>query len=295
MFQLEVDAGNAIPNIQDAEKQQRILKQDLGHLEGEKAELVYMRNLLESGLRFVKRFACVAIAAFGFMAMFLGYMSMIQGDPIFVPTTALVLLSIVVCTLLYLFDRRLRFELRLNNKRQQRAVELLNKKNVVYAYYTNFLRYEYGKYKVRNAQALKTTLSDYKTYKQTTARIDALRRIMYETEAELEKLLQAKKIDAGRFTIEHFARTVNVVDKIDYARELTAQKEKYEEGLLKLDEKHSVVWALLVDLQEKHGENNVVEQMIQSYFEEVSNVFLNVNNTPNVKEAKDAGLTEMAV
>ena len=80
----------------------------------------------------------------------------------------------------YLFRRHAYHELVLNNKKQKRAIELLNKKNVIYAYYTNFLKFEYDKYKVRNSTMLSSNLKDYDNYKHLVNRYDQISKILYQ-------------------------------------------------------------------------------------------------------------------
>ncbi len=270
---LEEDAKKAVNGMQDAEKTQRILRQDIGYLEGEKGQLEHEKALLETGLIFVKRFALGCVLLFGLVSVYLAYIFMIEQSPIFVPTTILVLMTIVVCTLLYMFDKRMRYELKLNIKKQQKCVELLNKKNVVCAYYTNFLRFEYKKYKVRNTQMLQSDLKEFKSYKHVASRLDAIRKIMYETEKQIEKFLREKKITFSKYTIEQFAKTVNVSDKIEYSQELARDKAVLDANLLELDEKHAGIWELLEELSDKDTtEDKVISQMIDLYFNEVSNM-----------------------
>ncbi len=271
MSKLEKEAAGAIAPMADAERSQQVLKQDIGLLEGEKAALEYEHGFLQNALKFIQYFTVAAVGLFGFGAVFLAYLFMFKNVSIFLPTTILVLLTIGVITLLFFFKKRMRYELKVNVKKQQRAVELLNKKNVVYAYYTNFLRFEYGKYKVRNAMSLQESLKDFKHYKHITARIDAIRKIMYETEAAIERFLRENNFSYSKFSIEEFARTIDVADKIEYNKELLQDKELIEKNLKELDDMHAEVWDLLESVaQQDYSEDKIIGQMVQAYFDEVS-------------------------
>ena len=64
MFRLEDDAVIAAPQIKDAEKHQRALKQDIGYLQGEKEELINERADMNRTLTFIKRFTIGITAVF---------------------------------------------------------------------------------------------------------------------------------------------------------------------------------------------------------------------------------------
>jgi len=275
---LEKDAGDAVDIIRDAEKNQRILRTDIGHLEGEKTDLEYERETLETSLGFISRFTGVMVVLFGLMSLFLAYLFMFNDISIFFPSTVLILLVILIVALMYMFRKRMRYELQMNIKKQQRAVALLNKKNVIFAYYTNFLRYEYRKYKVRNSQMLSSHLKEYKNYKHITTRIDNVRKIMYETEHQIGRFLREKNIAYNAFAIEQFAQTVNIEDKVQYSRELVEEKDVLEKSLQSLDDKHQEIWERMESVNALDtSPERLVDKMIQLYFDEVSRLFVAID------------------
>lgn len=279
MESLETDADFAMPNILDAEKRSRMLRHDLSHLKGEKTELEYEQETLQNALAFINKFTYAVVGIFCFITIYLGYTYMFQGTTIFFAITILVLLAMVVIILLHFFRRRMRYELLMNLKKQQKAVDLLNKKGAVFAHYTNFLNYEYKKYKVRSASMLKTNLSEYNNYKHVANRIDSIRKIMYETQEQIEQFLRDKKINHIKSDIEQFVQTVNVDDKKQYYQELSREKAALEKNLSNLDARHEAIWDSLVTLNERDTtEEKIVEHVIQVYIDEVNKLVLPKNH-----------------
>ena len=277
MFKLEEEATLAVPQIKNAEERQRLLKQDLGYLYGEKAELVYERENMEKGLLFIHYFTLGIVGLMISMTLLLGYLYIFNETNIFAATVAITSLVIVVAALLYIFRRRIRYELRLNFKKQMRAVTLLNQKNVVYAYYTNYLRFVYNKYKVRNSQMLENNLKDFGNYKFLVDRIDNLRRTMYETEAEIERFMREKRLSGVRASIEGFARTVNLDDKKRYYEELVKSKEAVERQLTDLDLRHEEIWDTLMVLNDNDkSSNKVIDKIIQTYLDEAGSLLIHI-------------------
>ncbi|MDR1531258.1 MAG: hypothetical protein LBS62_03595 [Clostridiales bacterium] len=298
MIDFGEDAERAVTHIQHAEKSQRLLRHDLGELEGEKLDLEYEKDKLNSGLDFINKFAVVAVTLFGAVSIYLAYKFMLSNGSIFIDLTVLVLLIIAAVATLHTFRRRMVRESRINTLKQRRAVELLNKKRVVYAYYTNFLDYEYKKYKVRNSQMLKANLKELANYKHVTMRIDAIRKIIYETESTLEKFLREKKINNTKFTIEQFANTVNIDDKIDYCKELAQHRLSLEKNLAELDGRHKEIWGRLEVLNKKNEPGEaVMNRVIQAYLDELNELMEDAEKAAEIQleiEAEEGKINERA-
>lgn len=279
MFKLEEDAVLAMPQILDAEKNQRALRQDLGYLQGEKEELILERDDMGRTLVFLHRFTVFMVALFLIVSIILSFLYIFAGQDIFLPTTILILLVMVLVSLLYIFRRRIRYEVRLNLRKQHRAVDLLNKKNVVYAYYTNYLRYSYKKYKVKSARTLEGNLKDFGNYKFLVNRIDTVRNLMYETEEMIEVFLREKKLTGIKATIESFARTVNLEDKRRFYNELLAEKQSVEKELTELDARHEEIWETLMVLNERdHSHDHIIETILSTYLNEAGQLFDRIEN-----------------
>lgn len=270
MLNLEDDANFALKHIQDAEKAQRLLRHDLGHLQGEKEDLIYEREQLETGLDFINKFSMAVTVVFALVTLFLGYISMFNNTSVFFPVFVLVILLIIVVGLVYSFRKRMIYELNINIKKQKKAIEFINKKNAVLAHYTNFLRYEYKKYQVRNSQMLESNLKEFGHYKYVTARVDSIRKIMYETENKLESFIREKNIGISRFDMERFAKTANVEDKLETHKSFMKDKLALEEQLLELDARNEKICDLLEELKvADQSEEKIIDEIIQVYFEEV--------------------------
>jgi hypothetical protein len=274
MFKLEEDASMAIPQIKDAEKHQRALRQDIGYLRGEREELTTERDDMGQTLVFIHRFTIGMVILFGAVSLVLVYLYIFAGREIFLPTSILILLVMAIVSLLYIFRNRLRREMRFNLRKQHRAVSLLNKKSVVFAYYTNYLRYSYQKYKVKNARTLEKNLTDFDSYKYLVNRIDTVRALMYETEETIERFLREKKLTGIKATIEGFARTVNIEDKRRYFNEMEREKQRAERDLADLDTRHEEIWNTLKTLNDDdQSKERVIETVIATYLTEASKLF----------------------
>lgn len=279
LARLEEDAYTYMDNIQDAERRQRILKHDISYLEGEKSDLVYEKEMLEKGLQFIYRFSIAMLGIFAIATMILAFMFLFNNVPIFYPTTIFIIAIIIFISIIYFFRRRVEFELQINIKKQQRAVNFLNKKNTVYAHYTNYLRFAYKKYKVKNSAMLQKNLKDYTNYKHLTMRYDSLRSILFQTENEIEAFLREKSLTTIKTSTEKFAKTIDIDNKKDYYNELRDSRNQIEDSLSQLDNRHEEIWDLLVIFAETDPSNEkIIDKVIRAYIDEVGKVFAMLDN-----------------
>lgn len=273
MEPLAEDAWAAMPQIKDAEKHQRALRMDIGYLTGEKEELIFERADMDKNIVFIRQITLITVAVFGVIALSLVALqfSSVNFDILW-PTFFLVVLAMAFVLVINIFRYRVRREIKMNSKKQQRAIELLNKKSVVYAYYTNFLRYCYKKYKANNSRTLENNLNDLESYRHLANRIDTVRNLMYETETGIELFLREKKLGNVRSTVEGFARTINLEDKRRRFTELNAEKTVNEKNLLEMDKRHEEIWDTLQKLQSTDTKGTI-SGVIEAYMDEAQKLF----------------------
>ncbi|MDR2898763.1 MAG: hypothetical protein LBU94_00430 [Clostridiales bacterium] len=267
----ENEARLIISQMEESERSRKIFRHDLNLLQGEKSQLEYDYEQMQNASEFVRKLSFFLTVFFGISAV--GLMVMVFSDgssAVFAPAAALCVLLIVIVGFIYVFRQKVGYELKLNLIKQQKAVELLNKKSVVYAYHVNFLKFVYKKYNVRSSDRLKKNLKDFSDYKNVTYRYDSIRSAMYQTEYEIESFLREKNISNAMITIEKFAKTVNLDDKRKVYNDYATEKRRLEKRLDDLDRINDGIWAELNVLIELDAtEEKLVNQIIDQFTSEV--------------------------
>ncbi|MCL2456891.1 MAG: hypothetical protein FWD19_05015, partial [Defluviitaleaceae bacterium] len=272
MEPLAEDAWKAMDSIKDAEKHQRALRMDIGYLTGEKEELLNEREEMLKSEKFTRKVTIFALGIFAVFASTLLLLAFTREINITWYTFFLVLLTMLFVFGINVFKFKLKREIILNLKKQQRAIELLNKKSVVYAYYTNFLRYCYKKYKATNSRTLENNLNDLESYRHLANRIDTVRSLMYETETGIEKFLREKKLGGVKSTVEGFAKTINLEDKRRRYTELNGEKTISEKTLIELDKRHEEIWESLMKINSVDA-SETINGILDSYMNEAQKLF----------------------
>jgi ABC-type multidrug transport system fused ATPase/permease subunit len=278
MYPIEKEAAAAVPVMKEAEKSRRALRHDIGCLSGEREELAFERGDMVRSMAFIRKFTVWTLVSMAFVSIVLLYMHLFARTAVVAPIMLLAGLVMAVVSILYMFRRKVRREMRLNMRKQHKAVMMLNQKNVVFAYYTNYLRYCYKKYRVKNARTLEDNLKDMESYRYLANRIDVVRHLLMETEETIERFVRDKRLSGMRSTMESFAKTVNIDDKRSLHNEIQKKKDVAERTLNELDKRHEEIWGILMQLNEEdYTEEQMVGKIVNTYLKNAEKLFVTIN------------------
>lgn len=263
---LEEDAYDAISQIEEAEAEKRILKRDIQIIKNERERTSLDREKLNFAYNIIYKFSFIFSFILGISIVVLTLLYMNSKENVFFPLAILCFTLILTITLIYVFRRKIIFELKLNEKKQAKLLALLNKKTVVYSYYINFLNYEYRKYNVKNSRILKENLENFENYKHITGRYDKLGKIAYEIQQQLEQFISENKILIENISLETFAKSINVDNKISYYKEVENKKKKLEKRISEIDKEQGELFEKLVELNVNDtSKEKVIEKIIKAY------------------------------
>ena len=284
---LEEDATDALYQIQDAENSKRILSRDIELIKDEKDRTVTDKERLQFAYKLLHKFSFAVSIVLGIAIVILTLISVSLNESVFLSLAILCITLVFTIVLIYAFRKKIIFELKLNEKKQSKLISLLNKKTVVYSYYINFLNYSYSKYNVKNSRALKSNLEDFNNYKHIISRYDNLGKLVYEVQGKLEQFLKEKNIKVYNNSLEAFAKSINIDNKITYFREMNLKKEKIEKRLAEIEEEHQQLMEQIVQLNiEDTSKEKVIEKIIQAYFNETEKI-LSEEDEENIKNMEE--------
>jgi len=268
MEHLGEDAQQDLPEMIFAEERQRIFKQDIGHLEGEKVALEHERDKLNNAVDFVYKLSIVMMVFFGGLMLIMVALHVFRDVQVAWMLFFIMAIAIILGSMIYVLRRRLKHEIDLNFKKQARAIELLNKKNAVYAHFTNYLSHEYGRFDVEDSEMLSSNLTDYEKYKSLVKRLGSLCDITVQIETAIDRFLKDKGIDIKISSIEKFVETLNLNEQKQFYDEMLRDKGLIEKSLIDLDLRCSRIWDTLIKLRDAGDDDaEIMGKLIDSYTE----------------------------
>ena len=282
---LEEDAHDALYQIEDAENSKRLLSRDIELIKDEKERTILDREKLQFAYKLLHKFSFAVAILLGLSIIFLTLISVSLNESVFLSLSILCITLVFTIVLIYIFRKKIIFELKLNEKKHAKLVNLLNKKTVVYSYYINFLNYTYNKYNVQNSRVLKANLEDFANFKHIVSRYDNLGKLVYEVQDKLQEFLKEKNINITNISLESFAKSINIDNKIAYYKEIELKKQKVEERIQEIEDEHQQLLEQIVNLNlQDTSKEKVIEKIIQAYFNEAEKLLLEDDEEQNIKE-----------
>ncbi|MDE5779339.1 MAG: hypothetical protein K2I10_12680 [Lachnospiraceae bacterium] len=186
---MEKDLSQIMGRLKELEDMDLKIKRDMKHLEAEKNSLEYMQNSIEgrqARLRtFVIGFGVVAVLA----VVTLAIASMLSGYNLIFPILLILLVVVAFAALVIVSYKRLSYEYKLSETKENRAINLMNKVKIKYINNTSTLEYLYGKYNIKSLRELEYLYDQYLIMVDEVRKYQRRAGDLRESEAALSKLL----------------------------------------------------------------------------------------------------------
>ena len=266
---LKEDAEDAMSQIENAEKRKRLLTRDIQIIKDEKERTLTDRERMQIAYKILYKFSFIISIVLGFAIIFLTLLSIATNQSVFLPLSIICITLVFSIVLIYAIRKKLIFEIKLNEKKYSKLIALLNKKTVVVSHYINFLNFVYKKYNVKSARNLKNNLEDFNNYKHIITRYDNLGKLVFEVQKQLEDFLFEKKISIKNTSLEAFAKSINIDNKILYFKEISLKRENVLKRIEEIEREQKVLMDELNNINEEDTtKEQIVDKIIKAYVNE---------------------------
>ena len=157
----EDEIVTAIKNLNDMEMRDSMLKSDMGHLEGEKEDLSYMRNEYKKAISTVRAIIITTLVLFLVVIGILLSVAVVSKRSVTIYALGVGVVAMLSFAIAYAKYVDIKRDLKDADAKIKRAVSLLNKVKVKYINNTNTVDYIYNKYMVNSAAELEYLWEQY--------------------------------------------------------------------------------------------------------------------------------------
>lgn len=245
------EISNAIIQMEEHENILSIIKNDLYHLEGEKAEIAFRNNRALVALTFTKIALLGTILTSSIAALILTTMFFVYGFDIFLPSLIVVVLVGFVSLWIFVFRRYLIHELNKNQRLQKREVELANKTKIKYVNIQQFLDYEYKKFRVNSSEMLQIRWENYQNNSRNEARFKRISSSLATIINDLDRLLLRNNIEGGSFVTDHIDYFISKKGRRMLQTALELEKDTTKAAYDQCENEILILSRLLEDIMEK--------------------------------------------
>lgn len=183
-----------LKDLTDNEKYMQALKTDLHNIEGEKVGLLYERKDFQKRIMQIRSLAFLLMAI---VAVVLGGMFYFQLNSDYDFTigilSCVVVISVFVAAIVVYYQKNVK-ELRLNEKKMNKAIGLLNKYRLLYVNVKNTVDYTYRKLNIKNSYELGNYWRLYVTAKKEQQAYSKMSDELYEAKRKYTELIRSLEL-----------------------------------------------------------------------------------------------------
>ena len=246
-----------IKKMQEEEKYQRIVKNDLHHLESEKKTLLYQRNDIAAGQKFLKKIAMsISVLIVSLFVLFWAISAAFQSD-MTIPYIMTIVMAAGSAAYIFLESRKNKYQVILIDKKINKAIGLLNKIKIKYVNNTSVLDYACSKFNVKSSMELQylweqyqKALEEERRYQNNTERLNYYRE-------ELLGQLEDLQIQDIEIWVSQAEALIDSKEMVEIRHTLNVRRQK---------------------LRERIGYNT---KLRDNGFEEIKNI---LNKKPDIKD-----------
>ena len=158
---MEKNLSEVFGKLKELEDMDLKIKRDMKHLEAEKNSQEYLQENIDNRQLKLRTF----IVGFGLVAalsvLTLAVVGMLTKESLILPILLILLIVAGVAAMSIVLYRRLSYEFKISEMKENRAINLMNKVKIKYINNTSTLEYLYGKYHIKSLRELEYLYDQY--------------------------------------------------------------------------------------------------------------------------------------
>ena len=187
---MEKDLTTIFGQLKELEDMDMVIRRDMTNSEGEKNAQEYIQESIEQRQHSLKNFIIIFGTISVLVVLTLVVIGIMTKNNLVIPVLLILLIIAGMAAFSVIIYRRLSYEFKMAEKRENRAISLMNKVKIKYVNNTSTLEYLYAKYHVNSLRELEYLHDQYlimvdevRKYQQTTGDLrehtDALSKLLY--------------------------------------------------------------------------------------------------------------------
>ncbi len=170
MARLEDEVPDTIKTLHEMEVRDAMLKNDMGHLEGEKESLKYRRRDCAVGIDRLRGVLGTVLILFILTALVVVWYGLSTRANVMIPSLVVAAIALIIFAACYAKYVDYKIEIKEADAKIKRAVSLLNKVKAKYINNTSTLDYIYEKYGIHSSKELEYIWAQYDTMNKDAMR-----------------------------------------------------------------------------------------------------------------------------
>lgn len=227
----EKNLNEIFGQLKDLEDMDEKIKRDMKHLEAEKNSQEYLQDSIEEQQSRLRVFLMALGCASVLLVLTLAIISVVLDVNMLIPVLLIILVVVSMAAFSVVTYKKLTYEYKMSEKRQNKAISLMNKVKIKYINNTSTLEYLYGKYNIKSLRELEYL------YDQYTIMVDEVRKFQKSSgdlklfSDELSKLLFSYGVKDPDIWIKQTPALIDPREMVEVKHSLNVRRQKLREQI----------------------------------------------------------------
>lgn len=208
-----------------------IVKNDMRNLEGEKGALRYQKEEIINQQKYLKSLAIItSIIVVAMFILFLVISDVFRKD-MTIPYMLTIVMAGISAAYIFYEARKNIYEVKLTDKKMDRAITLLNKVKIKYINTTSLIEYSYSKYMVNNSNELTYLWEQYMKAKDEEKRYKNNTDLLNFYNERLVELLKGFKVSDAEIWIYQAMAIIDNKEMVEVRHRLNVRRQKLRDRI----------------------------------------------------------------
>lgn len=227
----EDEMPDELKKMKENEDYQRMIKNDMRHLEGEKGVLKFQKEEIIKKQQYLKGLAVVTcVLVILLFVLFVAIEKAFQTN-IQLPFILTILMGTVSAVYIYIEARKNAYNMKVVGLKQNKAIDLLNSVKIKYINNTSVLDYSYNKYMVNNYQELSYLWEQYIKAKDAAKRYEKNTELLNFYNETLIKELKKYQVEDADIWIYQAIAIIDQKEMVEVRHRLNVRRQKLRERI----------------------------------------------------------------
>lgn len=217
--------------MDEDEKYSQLIQNDMQHLEGEKASIRYEMDGIEDRLYLLSKLAGWMVFLLAVTVAFFIITTLGLGENYNMIVYIMLAVIGIALVFIFTFHQQKRRELKLSERKLNKAIGLLNRAKVRYVNITNSIEYQYEKYKVNSAYELNHIWGIYLETKRERELYRNSSRELHDAETAMLSILADFHLNDPRIWVHRAAAILDSREMVEVRHEMNVRRQKLRKAM----------------------------------------------------------------
>lgn len=228
---IEKDLTDILGRLKDLEDMDMKIKRDMKHLEAEKNSQEYLQESIENRQSRLRMFLIIFGTVTILLVLTLTVVGILTKNSLIIPVLLILLIVAAVAAGSVVIYKRLSYEFKMSELRENRAINLMNKVKIKYVNNTATLDYLYDKYHVKSLRELEYLYGQYLIMVDEVRKYQQRSGDLKEYSDALSKLLFAHGIKDPDIWAKQSPALIDSREMVEVKHSLNVRRQKLREQI----------------------------------------------------------------